>query len=55
MLVAVKFEAVALPSVISPTTNPVTASEKVNVAVKASELVPGTPVIVTVGAVLSTT
>ena len=55
MLVAEKVEAVALSSVISPTANPVTASEKVNVAVNAAVLVAGTSVIATVGAVLSTT
>ena len=49
-----KFEAVALPSSMSPTTNPVTSSEKVKVAVKGALLGSGTPVIVTVGAVLST-
>ena len=43
-----------MPTVTSPTTKPVTASENVNVAVNASVLVAGTPVIVTVGAVLST-
>ena len=52
---SVKFEAVALPSLMSPRTKPVTASEKVTVAVKGAALVPGTPVIATVGAVLSTT
>ena len=49
-----KFEAAALPSVMSLRTNPVTASEKVKVAVKATLLVVGT-VIATVGAVLSST
>ena len=55
MLVAEKLEAVALSSVISATANPVTASEKVNVAVNAAVLVAGTSEIATVGAVLSTT
>ena len=42
-------------SVISPAANPVTASEKVNVAVNGASLALGTPLIVTLGAVLSTT
>ena len=54
-VVAVNAEAVPLPTVMSPATKPVTSSEKVNVAVNAAVLVGGTPVIVTVGAVLSTT
>ena len=40
---------------MSPSANPVTASRKVNVAVKGALLVGGTPVIVTAGFVLSTT
>ena len=55
MLVTVKLEAVALPSVMSPAANPVTASENVNVAVNGASLALGTPLIVTLGAVLSTT
>ena len=55
MLVTVKLEAVPLPSVMPPTENPVTASEKVNVALNGAVLVPGTPLIVTLGAALSTT
>ena len=50
----VKDEAVPLPTVMSPTTNPFTGSRKVIVAVKAAVLVIGTPVIVTVGFTLST-
>ena len=53
-VVSANAEAVPLPTVMSPSTKPVTSSEKVNVAVNASVLVPGTPVIATVGAVLST-
>ena len=53
VLVAVNDEAVPLPTVMSPTTKPVTASEKVKVAVNGPVLVAGTPVIVTVGAVVS--
>ena len=49
-----KSEAAPLPTSISPTTKPVTASENVNVAVNGALLVAGTPVIPTVGAVLST-
>ena len=49
-----KSEAVPLPIPISPGAKPVTASVKVNVAVNGALLVAGTPVIVTVGAVLST-
>ena len=55
MLVAVKFETLALVSVMSPTANPVTASENVNVAVNGALLALGTPLIVTLGAVLSRT
>ena len=49
-----KSEATPLPTSMSPTTKPVTASENVNVAVNGALLVAGTPVIPTVGAVLST-
>ena len=49
-----KSEAAPLPTSMSPTTKPVTASENVNVAVNGALLVAGTPVIPTVGAVLST-
>ena len=54
-VVAVNAEAAPLPTVMSPATKPVTASEKVNLAVKGALLVTGTPEIATVGAVLSTT
>ena len=49
-----KSEAVPLPTPMWPRAKPVTASVKVNVAVNGALLVAGTPVIVTVGAVLST-
>ena len=51
--VLVKAEAAPLPTAMSPTVKPVTASEKVNVAVKGASLAGGTSEIVTVGAVLS--
>ena len=55
VLVLVKLDALALASVISPAANPVTASENVNVAVNGASLALGTPLIVTLGAVLSRT
>ena len=51
----VKAEAAPLPTAMSSTAKPSIPSEKVNVAMKAAMLVADTPVIVTVGAVLSTT
>ena len=51
----VKAEAAPLPTAMSSTAKPATPSEKVIVAMKAAMLVADTPVIVTVGAVLSTT
>ena len=50
---SLKFEAPPLVTWMSPAAKPVTASVKVNVAVNATVLVGGTPLIVTVGAVLS--
>ena len=54
-LVVVNSEAAPLFTSMSPTAKPITSSRNVNVAVNGPLLVAGTPVIVTVGAMLSST
>ena len=49
----VNAEALPLPTVMSPTANPFTPTEKVKVAVNGESLVAGTPLMATVGPALA--